>query len=373
MAESTYNKESIIANVIPDIIFINDTRGYYYKVIRGRYSTNMHHHQDVVGRNIRDYLSREDAENLLHIFNDVAKNNILGEFEYKLHIDGCYAYFEARILKINPKKVVSFVRDITANKQKQKQILLQNMKLKVLNEELDSLVYKASHDLRAPLASMMGLLYLLKDEKREDIRGEYMAALEKSAKRMDCFIHEIINLSRGKHNKLDIEKIDFHSLLGNILGDLEYIEKKEYIKKNISIAVAGEFYTDVKKLQIILTNLIGNAIKYSKPVRNNPYLKVRIVGKPNDRFVSILISDNGIGIEERHLGRIFEMFYRANDIEVGSGLGLYIVKEAVKKLRGKIMVESTQFVGTKFKIILPSLEQGRNISEPAVQKSEGGN
>jgi len=103
---------------------------------------------------------------------------------------------------------------------------------------------------------------------------------------------------------------------------------------------------------MILNNLFSNAIRYHDKHKKNPFVKVHVTIFKSEAFVEI--EDNGIGIEQTHIGRIFDMFYRASDYSSGSGLGLYIVKEAVKVLKGEIKVSSVLEQGTKFKIRFPN-------------------
>ena len=103
---------------------------------------------------------------------------------------------------------------------------------------------------------------------------------------------------------------------------------------------------------MMITNLISNALRYHNKEQDDPYLK--IIVKATNKQAEIQVADNGQGIDEKHLEHIFTMFYRANKTPGGSGLGLYIVKEAVEKLGGTIKIESQINVGTKFIIIIPN-------------------
>jgi signal transduction histidine kinase len=104
-------------------------------------------------------------------------------------------------------------------------------------------------------------------------------------------------------------------------------------------------------LKTILYNLIGNAFKYNDPLKEEQV--VTITASRNNQLFNISIEDNGVGIEKAHLPRIFEMFFRASEKSQGSGLGLYIVKETLNKLNGKIEVQSALKVGTIFNIEVP--------------------
>ena len=128
----------------------------------------------------------------------------------------------------------------------------------------------------------------------------------------------------------------------------------QHVVFDSKIEQTGEFMGDSFRLEIILKNLISNAIKYHNPNNKHPILRVKIIS--NEKEACITILDNGIGVAQEHIKNIFNMFFRAGNSghKEGSGIGLYIVKEAVEKMNGIITVESTPLVGTSFKIIIPN-------------------
>ena len=109
--------------------------------------------------------------------------------------------------------------------------------------------------------------------------------------------------------------------------------------------------TDRDRLKVVLANFFSNAIKYSNPKQENPQVVTN--AKVNGGILSIEVSDNGIGIHAEHLPKIFDMFYRATDRGAGSGLGLFIVKETLEKLKGEVDFSSELGKGTSFKIKIP--------------------
>ena len=130
------------------------------------------------------------------------------------------------------------------------------------------------------------------------------------------------------------------------------IEKKLIGKKRITVKADHAFYSDHGRIKVIIFNLIENAIKYSKKIHKVSFIKVR--AHISTKKLKLEIEDNGIGIESEYLPEIFQMFYRATTDAHGSGLGLYIVKECIEKLNGKIQVESKMNIGTKFIIEIPN-------------------
>lgn len=227
----------------------------------------------------------------------------------------------------------------------------QNEALKKVNTELDRFVYSASHDLRSPLSSLLGLINVAKNDESWD-KQEYLSLMEKSVKKLDFFIRDIIDFSRNARLEVKYEAINFEELLQDILDDLHYIENFDRIDKRTTINVSGEFYSDTMRIRVVLSNLIANAIKHHYPERiENPYILIEVKGGSEE--VVIQIQDNGPGINEKHLNDIFKMFFRASQRTSGSGLGLYIVQETINRLGGNISVASKIDEGTTFTVTLP--------------------
>lgn len=228
-----------------------------------------------------------------------------------------------------------------------------NKELRKVNSELDRFVYSASHDLRAPLASILGLVSVARLDTQENMH-DYLTKIELSIQRLDGFIHDIIDFSRNARTELDSSRIDFHQLVTEVVSDLKYLDEKNKIEHIVEIQGSSEFFSDKKRLLIILRNLISNSIKYQNPNISNPFIKVAV--NISSSVAVLHVSDNGMGIGEAHLEKVFNMFYRGHQSNKGSGLGLYIVKETVERIQGTIKVASTPDKGTTFTIILPNLK-----------------
>lgn len=229
-----------------------------------------------------------------------------------------------------------------------------NKELRKLNSELDRFVYSASHDLRAPLASILGLITVARMDEQKNI-DEYLNLIEKSIHKLDGFIHDIIDFSRNSRAELVTEAIDFNFMIEEIVEELKYMNDKGAIEKIVEVKGTGSFYTDKKRLAIILRNLISNAYKYHNPHISNRFVKVQVVYDSTKAI--LVVADNGTGISREHLPNIFKMFYRGSENNKGSGLGLYIVNETVDKIGGTISVQSTLDVGTEFNLSIPSLQK----------------
>ncbi|MBL7872808.1 MAG: PAS domain S-box protein [Cyclobacteriaceae bacterium] len=223
--------------------------------------------------------------------------------------------------------------------------------LKIRNSELDNFVYKVSHDLRAPLSSVLGLVNLAKMPGNEDNPIEYLKIIGDKVGQLDHFISDV--LSHSKNLKLEVKSgmIDFNAIIEKTFKDLSYMQGADKIKRNVEIH-GGGFYSDPWRIGEIFRNLISNAIKYRR--LTNVSCEVSILVKITPERASITFWDNGIGISAENMSKIFEMFYRASEQSEGSGLGLYIVKNAIEKLNGQVNVSSSPKTGTQFEISLPN-------------------
>lgn len=251
------------------------------------------------------------------------------------------------------KKLYGTEIDITNRKEIEEEILEKNQELQKINKELDRFVYSASHDLRAPLTSIMGLLYLVKTTDNIAEKDEYINHIDKSVNKLDSFIKDIINYSRNSRLELEEKQICFKTTINEALDVLKFMDNDNEIQFDLNIVSANNFYSDERRINIILSNIISNAIRYSSNRTEKSFIKIDVQFTPKAAIINI--SDNGIGIAKEHQEHIFEMFYRANKEKVGSGLGLFIVAETVKMLNGSIELESELGFGTNFKIAIPNM------------------
>ena len=224
--------------------------------------------------------------------------------------------------------------------------------LKTRNLELDNFVYKVSHDLRAPLASILGLINLTKLEESKEDQDYYVELMEGQVSKLDHFIRDILSHSKNLKMSVSSDKIDFEEIVLKCFEDLSYLKATSKVVRKISI-LTGEFYSDKWRINEIFRNLIGNAIKYRNPEATENIVEVNVTIDENS--CKIVVSDNGIGIAEDKLPHVMEMFYRGAESSDGSGIGLYIVQKAVEKIDGTLKIESKVNEGTQFTILLPSL------------------
>jgi PAS domain S-box-containing protein len=244
-------------------------------------------------------------------------------------------------------------RDVTKVRETEDQLKAQNEELTKINSELDRFVYSASHDLRAPLRSVKGLLNMVKLDQDGANTEKYLQLIEKSIDKLDSFITDIVHHSRNSRLEILAKEIDFTEVINNSIESLKYMDDADKVQSIISVDATHKFYSDDSRLSIIFNNIISNAVSY-RDKHKESFIKIDVQVLP--RKAVIKFSDNGIGVAEAYQQKIFKMFFRASADSKGSGLGLYIVKAALDKLSGKIKIDSELGVGSTFTLEIPSLE-----------------
>ncbi len=226
-----------------------------------------------------------------------------------------------------------------------------NSQLIKSNSELDRFVYSLSHDISAPLKSIKGLVNLSRMENSLEQSVIYLSKIDSSINRLELFIAEVLDYSRTNRKELREEQVDLKIFIEEIIEDFRYLTNFNQIQFE-TIYNVRNVKTDRFLLKVILSNLISNAIKYQKvDPTHKPYIKIH--SSEENGMTRIRIEDNGEGIEAQSKDRIFEMFYRASNNSTGSGLGLYILKEAIEKLDGAIEMTSTLGKGSTFIVSIP--------------------
>lgn len=234
------------------------------------------------------------------------------------------------------------------------QLRAANEALKKMNSEMDNFVYSVSHNLRGPISSIQGVVNIAKLEHpaAELVTGKYFDMIERNVGTLNRTITEIVHYSQNARVRLKPERIDLHELLDETFDKLSYLAEAGIINREIEIE--DEYIiSDRFRLGVIFQNLLSNSIRYCDP-KKDP-MEIRLTQRRKDDAIIFEVTDNGIGIRESVMPYIYNMFYRGTERSDGAGLGLYIVRETLEKLRGAIDVESSEGEGTQVTIALPEL------------------
>lgn len=248
-------------------------------------------------------------------------------------------------------RMVGTVLDITERKEAEVKLSEQRDMLQKTNDELDRFVYSTSHDLRAPLSSILGLIGVAKHSSSVDELKNFLFLIKDRVDALNNFIDEIIDYSRNSRLDVKQEEIKLHSFIDDIISNLKYFENYEKITFINRVDLGFVLVTDSARFKVICNNLITNAVKYHDMQKPNP--SITIQSFTDDEYNWFELFDNGPGIERELQEKVFEMFFRASEKSNGSGLGLYIVKEMVDKIGARVDMSSQLGGGTKFTIAIP--------------------
>lgn len=246
--------------------------------------------------------------------------------------------------------------DITDIVNNEKLLKNKNEDLKKLNAQLDRFLYSASHDIRQPLTSMMGLIRLLQMEHPDMKQNEYVAKLNDSVTRLDEFLHQVMLFSQNSHSRIKAQRIELNDLILQRIDRLKAAYKMPIPEFTVECVLDTPFFSDIERVLVILDHVLRNCIEYQDVSKPKPFVKILVTANIESVFVEVI--DNGIGISKMHLDKVTDMFYRGTDRSKGSGLGLYIVKETLLKLKGSITIDSEVNLGTIVVVEIPNDAKG---------------
>lgn len=314
-------------------------------------------------------LHPDDYERAWKVWQKSLDTGVPYEIEYRMRkFDGTYTWFLARAhpLKDESGKIVKWFGTCT-DIQEQREILeelrqtkeelrisnkdlsLSIEELSQINGELDNFVYSASHDLKAPLNNLEGLLALLEPSKgNESEQDEILKLIGTSVKRFKGVVDDMTLIAQTAKDNTRLHNIDFPELLSELKSDLNHLINSTGTAINLDLKVKHTQYPR-KEIRSILFNLISNGIKYGYPNRP-PIIHVRT--KLTSGEIVIEVEDNGCGIEADYIPKLFNKNFRINTTIEGSGLGLFIVKRMVENRGGRIEVLSNVGKGSQFSVYL---------------------
>ncbi len=338
-----------MVNMDLNLIDFNKSFAHFFKFF---YDIDVKIGNNFFTKELKENYTKETSERMAYILagniGDYTDTYILKERKYIFNLKGFPIFENGKIVG-----AVCFSQNITQIKKNEVMLKKKNKALKKVNNELDKFVYSASHDLRAPLSSILGLISLLNSDSSEEEKQMYYNLMKKSIKKLDDFIQQIVHYSRNARIGVIPEKIDLNELIDYSIENLQYMTNSQKIKTHIDNNPQIDVVTDKFRLGVILNNLISNAFRYADMRKEQPFINITI--EANETNIKLKIEDNGQGIDEKYLPKIFDMFYRANETNTGSGLGLYILKETLSILKGTIKVDSKYGFGTTFEINIPNL------------------
>jgi len=334
---------------VPLAVVMLDESGKVNQVNRGFEQMFGYDRSELRGKNLNDFIVPEELRNEgIDLNNLIASNQVVSIETIRKHRSGELVSVilcgVPVMLENQTIGIYGVYVDITDRKRVEEE-------LKIRNAELDNFVYKVSHDLRAPLSSILGLVNLARLPGNTDNPLDYIEIIGEKVQALDHFIGDVLSHSKNLKMEVNIGKVELQTIIEQTFTELSYLHGAKEMKRCVKIE-GIDFFSDHWRISEIFRNLISNAIKYRQLYMEAAEIQIKI--HVDHLRADISFSDNGIGIDEASLARIFEMFYRATEQSDGSGIGLYIVKNAVEKLGGQINVASKVGHGTRFNILLPN-------------------
>lgn len=221
-----------------------------------------------------------------------------------------------------------------------------------INQELDTFIYKASHDLRGPIARMQGIINLGKIESSDPQALFYFDLLNKVSAELHNLLMRLLMVHNIFQNTLEVEPIQLHDFAGKLIDDLPARERVQNFSFHNHIPKELRISSDKNLLNIILVNLLDNSLTYAD--NDKPVMLITASVLPDNKL-SICVQDNGPGIVKNLQEKVFDMFFKGSTKSVGMGLGLYMVRKAVRRLGGQVKLEHKDAL-TTFTVVLPASE-----------------
>lgn len=248
---------------------------------------------------------------------------------------------------------------INMNEQSERKLLdladevkIKHDKLERANRDLDRFFYSTSHDLKVPLLDMKGAIHAALAELKDQEVMSYFMVLKERADKMDQFLQDITDYSRNTQTGIQQETLDLERLVFDVMDNFIFVKGADRISFRRDIQIPGLVEVDRIRVMIVLNNLVSNAIKYHRMDQKESWIRISATWESD--CLTLQVADNGLGIDEELQPKIFNMFFRGTNQSKGSGLGLYIVKEAIEKMGGTISVQSQPGAGSVFTIGLPA-------------------
>jgi signal transduction histidine kinase len=251
-----------------------------------------------------------------------------------------------------PASLSSLYTLVKLNHRNATQLRESNSLLKKSNTELDRFIYSTSHDLRAPLASVLGLINLSARSTNPEEVKQFLNMMEGRVHALEKFIKDITDYSRNSRLEVVKSTFNLYDLATEIWETLRYQPKAQPIQFEICFEPDFVIVSDPQRIRIILSNLISNAIRYHDCSKADKFIRLHC--RRTEKSFVLSVEDNGQGIAPEYHAKIFQMFFRANETSNGSGLGLYIVHETIAKLSGHMQLQSVLKQGSTFTVQIPA-------------------
>ncbi len=313
---------------------------------------------ELIGTDFFKYFT--EADNARQSYEQVFANGFVTDYPLTIwRSDGSLTpvLFNGTVYKDERGKVLGVfaaARDVTAQKQAEKEIRLHATALLSANQELEAFSYSVSHDLRTPLRAIDGFSQAVLEDysgKLDDQGKNYLQRIRSATQRMGQLIDDMLDLSNISRIEMRHETVDLSALANDVISELRNNEPSRIVECQIEPGIKIE--GDVSLLRIVLSNLLGNAWKYSGKT-NNPLIKFGMKQDANG-LKEFFVSDNGVGFDMAYADKLFGAFQRLHSFSEfpGTGVGLATVQRVIHRHGGSIRGEGVLGKGATFYFSLP--------------------
>jgi len=246
--------------------------------------------------------------------------------------------------------VYSAKSDILKVNESNELLQKKNNELRKINLELDQFAYRTSHDLKAPITSLKGLIRVAELSSSPEEMRQCHEMMKDRLMSLEELIRDILDLSKNSRTEIDRVPVNIPGFMKQLIHQFDHSNGSVQI--NLDGPSELTVATDPTRLKMIVGNLLSNAIHYSDVSKERPRVDIQYGRAGSDLFISI--KDNGVGIDDQYHDKIFDMFFRVSETSIGSGLGLYIVRETTERMQGALEMKSKKGVGSEFTVRLPA-------------------
>ncbi|MBO9700711.1 MAG: HAMP domain-containing histidine kinase [Sporocytophaga sp.] len=295
----------------------------------------------IIGMDLKDVLIDKDG-NFIHEGIFSTGNCFLIALQLKLN--GQNTDYIVSILSVSDHNIITLLPQANSS--------LKENELKKKEEDINNFIYKVSHDFKGPLTSLNGVLDIAADELKDSAFIPFLNMIRTCSDKLEALITTLLELSRVQATPIVEEATELYQLISELKNEIRKQVPVLYDNVQLSIPDAfPTFTTDVRVFRIALKHLLLNAFVFQKKTRQQPIVELKI--SKNNSAIEFEVIDNGLGIAENKMERVFEMFYKGSDYSVGTGMGLYLAKVAIQRLSGELILKSKLDEGTRAIIKLP--------------------
>lgn len=344
---------------VSDLVFFKDRDLRYTGASKAFLEFSGVNLEDILGKSLVDILDPELAEPHQAMDRSVVEEGKSYRFEQLVtSLSGKTRLMDIMVSPMTDGEgkitgLMGLGRDITHIREAEEELKHKNRALEKSNYELDALIYRAAHEMRAPVLNLKGFNDLLKDEQEVSAIRKLLQYQQLQIDKLDAVIREIMELSQSSRLANNVRQLNLMTVISESLRELEDFPGREDVNIVLNMDRNLQITTDPSRLGLIFFHLVQNALQYRNQDREDP--EIEIVAERNDDEIKVSIKDNGIGMNESVREKAFEMFFRGTARSTGAGLGLYLVFDAIERLKGRISVDSTEGVGTEFVFYIPDL------------------